>query len=66
MLFVAGILLALVGRTLADDGLTAYVNLATTTGASSHNASAFIYGMPLNYDPNQIPDHLLVPSVELN
>jgi hypothetical protein len=40
-----------------DPATTAFVNVAATRGESSHNASAFIYGMPLNYNPNQIPDH---------
>lgn len=61
MKVVLGAILVLLGTTLAaDDGRTAYVDLATTRGAGSHNASAFIYGMPLNFNPNQIPDHLYV------
>ncbi|KAI1023762.1 hypothetical protein LB504_005009 [Fusarium proliferatum] len=57
MKFVHGILLGLLSHTLAQDSSTAYVDLATTQGESSKNASGFIYGMPLNYDPNDIPDH---------
>ncbi|KAF5963930.1 putative glycoside hydrolase family 39 protein [Fusarium bulbicola] len=41
----------------ADDSSTAYVDLANRVGPSSHNASAFVYGMPLNKTKNQIPDH---------
>ncbi|KAF5529495.1 glycoside hydrolase family 39 [Fusarium mexicanum] len=41
----------------ADDSSTAYVDLADRVGPSSHNASAFIYGMPLNKTKNQIPSH---------
>lgn len=53
-----GVILGLVSYALADDGSTAYVDLATTRGESSKNSSGFIYGMPLSYDPNDIPDHL--------
>lgn len=55
---LCGIFLGLASNALADDGLTARVDLATTRGESSKNASGFIYGMPLNFEPNDIPDHL--------
>ncbi|RAO73454.1 uncharacterized protein BHQ10_009466 [Talaromyces amestolkiae] len=50
-----GVLVCPASHVLADD-YTAVVNLASTRSATTHNTSAFIYGMPLNYDPNQIPD----------
>ena len=53
-----GIVLGLAGFAMADDGSTAYIDLSTTRGESSQNASGFIYGMPLSYDPNDIPDQL--------
>jgi hypothetical protein len=37
------IVFAFVSHALADDSSTAYVDLATTPGESSQNASGFIY-----------------------
>ncbi|KAL3440908.1 glycoside hydrolase superfamily [Aspergillus insuetus] len=54
---LGGVVLGLASTVLAADSSTASVDLATTRGESSKNASGFIYGMPLSYEPNDIPDH---------
>jgi hypothetical protein len=55
---LGGVVLGLASIVLAADSSTASVDLATTRGESSKNASGFIYGIPLSYEPNDIPDHL--------